>query len=268
MDIRINVAEYSVLDQTWNTETHAPWMRFIRFNRLYLPCKGEGLVEGYGRRFSLRKGKMLLVPSFAQVRVSCEKSLEKYWTHFNIYPDGGKHDIFAFRQVPMELDLEEREFSIFSYLFERMRQSFAMKRDKSTFLDDEPAKAALLLLVDKFLDQIADSTVQQKLPRIFEVISYMQSNLDKHISLTHLGKIAGLHPHYFSRLFKEIMGICPEQYIQRLRFIYAIHLLWDNSIPIGEVAETIGFSSVSSFSKFFRKQEGVGPQCYRKKILS
>ena len=266
MEIKINVAEYTELDQTWNSQFHVPWMRVIRFNRLYLPCKGEGLVEGYGKSYRLRKGKMLLIPCFSQVKVSCEEQLEKYWTHFNIFPDGGQNDIFAFRQEPMELELNEEMFVFFCCLFDRVRQSCSRHGKKRTLLDDEMANSALLLLLEKFLDRIADSAARIKLPGIFEVISHMQSNLDKPIFLAELGKIAGLHPHYFSRVFKEVMGIPPELYIQKMRYQFAKLHLRNKTLSIGEVGEMTGFSSVSSFSKFFRKQEGFGPRDYRKTL--
>lgn len=268
MDIKVNVAEYTVLDSSWNTEKHVPWMRLIRFNRIYLPCKGEGIMEGYGKTYRMKKGKIYFIPAFAQVKLSCEHTFEKYWTHFNIYPDGGKNDIFSLQREPVELPLDKEAFITACSLFQRLCQIYSSKREKSTPLDGEIAHSALLLLVERFLNRIADRTSRQKLPRIFEVICHMQNNLHKPIPLSELGRIAGLHPHYFSRLFREVMGISPEQYIQKLRFHFASLLLHDRSYSIGEIAEMTGFASVSSFSKFFRKCYGTGPREYRQDLQS
>lgn len=264
MDVKINVAEYTSLDSSWNSSLHAPWMRLIRFNRLYLPCKGEGFAEGYGRTYKLKKGKMLFIPAFSQVNLSCPDHLEKYWTHFNIYPDGGENDIFSFQNEPIELELDQKSYISACSLFERLCRSCSYAEKKVTPLDREMARSALLLLIEKFLDRIADKASQQKLPRIFEVICHMQNNFNKPIQLAELGRIAGLHPHYFSRLFKEIMGISPEHYIQKLRLYQASFLLRDKGYSIGEIAEMTGFASVSSFSKFFRKNYGAAPMEYRK----
>lgn len=46
----------------------------------------------------------------------------------------------------------------------------------------------------------------------------------------------------------------------------AMAMLKDDKIPVRQIAEELHFSDQASFCKFFKKQMGIPPMVYRKKI--
>ena len=68
---------------------------------------------------------------------------------------------------------------------------------------------------------------------------------------------------YFRRLFREEFHTTPKQYILDLRIRKARQLLAEGHLPVNEIAEACGFSSVYHFSRAFRQAAGLSPTEYR-----
>lgn len=62
------------------------------------------------------------------------------------------------------------------------------------------------------------------------------------------------------------MKISPAQYILSLRMVNAQSLLENTDYKIGEIAEIVGYDNQLYFSRVSRKEYGVSPAQYRKKM--
>ena len=72
------------------------------------------------------------------------------------------------------------------------------------------------------------------------------------------------HTH-LSRLFKEEMGISLLQYLTDVKMANARDLLINTTIPLEEVRETLGYTSLSHFNNLFKKYYKITPGKYRSK---
>ena len=86
-------------------------------------------------------------------------------------------------------------------------------------------------------------------------------------SVGELAAEAGLSVNHFIRVFCEIAGTTPHQYVMARRQQRALTLLGESSL-VADVADAIGFSSPAHFVASFRKKLGVTPGEYRESILS
>ena len=75
-------------------------------------------------------------------------------------------------------------------------------------------------------------------------------------------------PKTVSNTFSKINSKSPLQYIQDRRMIEARRLLMYSDSHIKEIAVEIGFEDVQTFSRFFKKQEGISPSEYRNPVVS
>lgn len=71
-------------------------------------------------------------------------------------------------------------------------------------------------------------------------------------------------PKTLSNLFKKLGNKTPLQFIQDRKMLEAKRLLAHSNKTVSEVGYEIGFSDVQSFSRFFKKQEGVSPVDFKK----
>lgn len=73
-------------------------------------------------------------------------------------------------------------------------------------------------------------------------------------------------PNHMSTLVRGESGLTVLQWINRALLREAKVLLHHTSLPISEVADTLGFATPSFFIRFFRQQTGCTPFQYRKQL--
>ncbi|AZN40595.1 helix-turn-helix domain-containing protein [Paenibacillus albus] len=67
-----------------------------------------------------------------------------------------------------------------------------------------------------------------------------------------------------NEVFKRVYGIAPKQYLSIMKQRAAEELLLHSDASAGEIAEKLGFTSLSSFSRQFRRWTAASPQQFRK----
>jgi AraC family transcriptional regulator len=102
------------------------------------------------------------------------------------------------------------------------------------------------------------------LSRINKTFDYIESNLEKPMTLEELATVANFSKFHFSRIFQSMVGETPFQFILRVRLEKAAMLVRTNKKDsVSEIAFKCGFSDVSVFSRNFKKHFGVSASQYR-----
>lgn len=70
-------------------------------------------------------------------------------------------------------------------------------------------------------------------------------------------------PFHFHRLFRDLTGIPPAQYLAAIRMRKAMSLLADESTSVSETASTVGYESPGTFATQFLRLVGVSPGRFR-----
>ena len=243
----------------WRTENFPQPCRIISWSRIYCPVSGEGLVTDCDQQYILKPGMMLLVPPFADVKVSCPEKMCKYWTHFNAFLPGTQTDIFFQHGKCIEIDIRDQQ-EYFSLLFDRLIE-IEIQETQST-IDRYEYDSFLRLLIAPFLRALAEKPAKTALPRAIELLQYIAENYNRKITLNELAKVAGMHPNYLSTCFHRNMNMKIFEYIERVRLHHALEYFREGKMTISEIAEKTGYSSVQAFSKNFRKIYSVSPRNY------
>ena len=95
------------------------------------------------------------------------------------------------------------------------------------------------------------------------VIEYIQTHLDRELSLNILASLIHLSSHYFASLFKQSMGISTHKYITQCRMNKAKQLLRQD-FAIAFICQEVGFKNQSHFTRVFRQHFKITPNAYRK----
>lgn len=104
--------------------------------------------------------------------------------------------------------------------------------------------------------------------RIQNACSFIKKNCRENISQKDAADVSGFSTYYFSRIFKEYTQESFSEYLTRMRIQNALSLLYQENVPITDVAYLSGFQSISNFSKVFRNTMNCSPMQYRKKHLN
>ncbi len=101
--------------------------------------------------------------------------------------------------------------------------------------------------------------------RISKAIAYIEEHLDEKLVLNEIASKAHFSPFHFHRLFSTVTGETLNNFITRKRIEKAASfLLHKKEITVTEVAEKVGFISLSSFSRTFKKFYGMSPVEFKK----
>ena len=98
------------------------------------------------------------------------------------------------------------------------------------------------------------------------VRNYIKEHMEEDLSLVLLSEKIHLNASYLSRLFKKETGEKLYDYILRIRMQKAAELVMEGTMKIQDIAQTVGYESVQSFNRAFKKYTGEAPVNYRKEV--
>lgn len=98
-----------------------------------------------------------------------------------------------------------------------------------------------------------------------ESIKYINEHYPENIIIKNLAEIEHYNESYYCEWFKRKTSLSPMEYLKRLRIEKAKELLIGTDYSISQIAEQVGYSFNSSFSRIFKEAEDLSPAQYRKK---
>ncbi len=104
-------------------------------------------------------------------------------------------------------------------------------------------------------------------PNISRGIEAFHNNYAAEWTVEKLAERACMSRSLFAEKFKQYLNLSPMQYVVNWRMQYACKMLSENKLSLDQVASTIGYESLASFSKAFKRTIGQNPGEYRKSRL-
>lgn len=98
---------------------------------------------------------------------------------------------------------------------------------------------------------------------IISAIEYIDSNLDKRLTLDQVSNKVYLSDYYFSKLFKRETGLSFSVYLNARKVQKAMILLKESDRSVNDISDALGFTRLSYFSQTFKKYTGYAPTKYR-----
>ena len=107
-------------------------------------------------------------------------------------------------------------------------------------------------------------TLQHKASWIHRILSYTDEHCCQKLLLSDIARMENLSLTYLSHLFKEMLGINFQTYLNEKRFEHAIYLLENTNDSILDISLNCGFSDVRYLNRMFQSHCGCSPTEYRK----
>lgn len=114
------------------------------------------------------------------------------------------------------------------------------------------------------LDCVKASTRSELYRRLTMARYFLQDNYHCELDLEAVSREACLSKYHFLRLFRQVYGLTPHQYLITYRLERARTLLRDTRKSLYEICQLIGLKDLSSFGRRFKKSYGFSPAAYRK----
>ena len=110
----------------------------------------------------------------------------------------------------------------------------------------------------------AHTDICNALSYIRNALSYIYQHYQEPISIRDLSQYCCISESHLRRLFHNIVGVSPLEYIQHYRIQQACHFLHLNQEPVNLIARKVGYTSLSSFNRQFQQYMHISPTAWQK----
>jgi AraC family transcriptional regulator len=127
-----------------------------------------------------------------------------------------------------------------------------------------------LLLAGRFVEAVSGvgrkrvTASARDRSRAVRAALWIDANAHEPIDLEGAAREVGSSPFHFLRLFRDVLGVTPHQYLVRARLRRAARLLAEDARSITDIALDVGFADLSNFVRTFHRAAGVSPRSFRR----
>ncbi|HVG28734.1 MAG TPA: AraC family transcriptional regulator [Pyrinomonadaceae bacterium] len=98
---------------------------------------------------------------------------------------------------------------------------------------------------------------------VMRVIELMHERIEEPLSLQDMSRVAFISQFHFNRVFRQVTGIPPHQYLYALRLETAKRLLLTTRESVTDVCFSVGYNSLGTFTRRFTGLVGISPNRFR-----
>lgn len=261
---------------------HADWnWKNVRspFARLYYVTEGSAQVEMPDGVHELHPGRLYFIPPFTTHSYICNGDFSHYYIHIYEEQESSVNFLEDW-EYPFEAAADPSDHHLMTRLCEmnpqmRLPQSNPESYDNHAtligniqrnlerpFSDKVESRGILYILFSRFLhkakarNHVVDSRIKQTL-------SFIRRNLDRRIDLDELSAAAYMSKDHFIRMFRKEVGETPNAYIIGKKIERAELLLVTTSLPVKQIASSLGYDDFAYFNRQFKQKTGTTPLQYR-----
>jgi len=103
------------------------------------------------------------------------------------------------------------------------------------------------------------STKTLEVEKIQHAHKYIQEHLSQKLTISEIASVVGTNQCYLKKGFKELYGSTIFDFVLENRMLKAEYFLKNSAKKLVEIAEMVGYSSLSSFSKAYKNYFGISP---------
>lgn len=250
-----------------------------------------GSMEFYGDVISFEAGDITVVPRNVPHTTYSTPGTQSRWTYIFFDPKA----LFD-RYLPpnwTSFDLLPFDFKQYRYIYKREEYPHLYKMLSLVIRELEEQKPEYQLSTKSLLlafyievhrllaktgvlnqgneemkDGILSSNAHTMNPLVIApALEFVEKHYMKQFSTDHLADLCHWSPTHFRRVFSEIMGTTPLEYINSTRILKSCHLLCNSEDSVLNISSLVGFQSVSTFNRAFAKVMDISPREYRKRML-
>lgn len=227
-----------------------------------------------GKSYLFTKNQIIFLTEFHKIKV-IKKGEIKFLRFNRPFFCVIDHDIeisckgilfFGASQVPI-INIPNKGIDHFQILWKMFSIEMQSKDNLQISMLQMMLKRYLILCTRLYKEQHQFSKIKKET----DIIREFNFLVEQHYNIKHtVAEYAALlfkSPKTISNIFSKIGTKTPLRYIQDRKMLEAKRLLCYSDIQIQEIAFKVGYDDIQSFSRFFKRQEGISPSKYRENAL-
>lgn len=237
-------------------------LHFHNLMQIGICHQGKGIFTLDSRKFQYTSGAMVIIPANCPHHIYSDH--EDFWEFIlisstkmlaELFPNSKKiHEekLAMVNRQAIFLDAGKNSelSSVLREILSEMKQQDDYHRDVVRDL----VKIFLLRLL-RISEEIAAESPLETIssPQIQPALAYIHENYNRDIRAEELAKQCGLSEPHFRRVFREYVNMTPIDYLNFVRIRESCKMMGQSDCPMDIVAAECGFSSISTFTRNFKK---------------
>ncbi len=212
--------------------------------RFYWNPEPGAEVSDENRKYCLDKNFILVIPPGVRVKQVIVKPCESLFVHagFDLTISATANHLFTIPVFPAIMEIIKRLSN------DVLNQSFVIGE-------------FVFAVISRLPPGIWHSRIND--PRIEKICRLLKKQPERAWANQELAVKACFSENAFIRRFREVVGISPQFFLQKLRLARAAALLLQNELSIEEIASACGFCDRHYLTRMFKKHFGQSPGRFR-----
>ncbi len=216
-----------------------------------------GTKHGYDNTSDLKLINILYLPEKLKLSLYDLNNSPGYHAFFEVEPAMRKQHGFKSR-----LHLSDTKLEYIRKLISSIDKELNSSKPEAMFM----AVSYFMQLIGFIARGYTKTEIPEQMDilSLSEVISYIETNYQRGITIPDLAQKASMSKITLYRMFKKAFNMSPVNYIISVRIAKAQEMLNSGKLSISEIAWETGFPDSNYFSRMFKKLTGASPRLYRK----
>ena len=266
VDARIDYANesYNVLPGNFVAHKHTVYEVFLIENGSMVVSCCEQLIE-------LKKHDILIIsPNIMHHIVSCSSDLKRFTFSFVFQNLANMTSDFSYKLYRPYENIKVEIFQNISHMHQHLTEKIS---HLNYFLVKTYFSIILHYILDQILPQKSEltdemkiwTTQHNKLVNCIKIDDFFRKHFHENITINDLATELNYSITHTNRLLQIYTGMSFSAKLQQTRLAFALEKLKNTKMPIRQIAENCGYSTLRGFDLFFYKQMSILPSEYRKK---
>jgi AraC-like DNA-binding protein len=229
---------------------------------------GCGHINVGTRKYRCGRGDLIFIPPFVKHSIDSDADdpHDNYWMHFDIYPLSSRQRFISLFTEGEEYHTKIIEKEEMGNIYKNLESGLGKPGFLTLF------KASILLILVSVLNETSKDARDlysgelnpEKISFIDKIISYIYGSSEEKCSAGDICRRFGISRTSLRDLFIEATGVSPGKMVRYIRMKKAEQYLLTTDMRIEEIAQMLGYSSASNFSKAFKDDHGTAPDHFRR----
>ncbi len=203
----------------------------------------------------LHEAEFALLPEAEDLSYSADR--EAYYFTSPLTDSG--YEVNSSRQGVIHLNPEELGY--LTRMLEHILSEEEQDAEVYSYFEKKYTEVLLLELETIKNRQYSKYSVFSKknLEIISDVLAFMEAHIAEELDFEALAEQYGFSTNYFRKIFRDVTGLSPVKYMNRLRIIRACYYLQEEGFSLKDAAAEVGILDFNYFSRLFKQIMGFSP---------
>lgn len=224
---------------------------------LIYTLEGKGIIKYRNLELEATKNTCFVIncEEYQYYRTAPKNSWNFYYIHFSGLCANEYFEIINENSLYMITIQNSKDFTL---LFDELLQ---LKKQKTELVDFKLSlnisKMMTTLIEDK--QSLTNTIFSKHKEDIHKTKEFIELHYASEIDILTLSQSVNISKFYFIKLFKELVGQTPYEYLIGVRINNSKRLLKETELSVGEIANKVGFCDINNYIKAFKKLTGTTP---------